>query len=1134
MAHVGTLTVSLVAQATAFEKGLKQATKTLTATAKTFERQARLMERTGKSLMLSITAPLALIGAAASKAAIDWENAFAGVRKTVDATEAQFAKLDNSLRQMTGAIPLTHRELAGIAETAGQLGIQVENISEFTRVMAMMGTATNMASDEAAMAMAQIANIMQSGQKNFDRMGATVVHLGNNLATTERHIANFGLRIAAAGKIAGFTEAQVFAVGGAFASVGVEAEAGGTAVSKVWASMTEAVATGNKHIAMFAATAGMTSAEFATAWRTDAGEAFTRFVEGLGRSGDKAFGILRDLGLKDQRLLRGFLSVAGAGDLLRRSIDMGTKAWRENAALTKEAEQRYKTLASQLKMARNRIYNVAIAFGESLAPYINAALNIMEPAIEQARRMAEAFGRLNPILRTTIVMSLLLVASIGPAIWGYGRLLATIGAVQRALVLLSGIVSRAAFAFAAWRGGAATLGETLSFLVGGKIKLVILGIGALVVATILIIKYWDQLKIYAQAAWSVVGAAALYGASLVVRGVGLILAAIGAIIPAVRGAAQSMFGLADSLKASAASSLASAKAAIASVGSIGKAVQSQADVAKGFRDIEGSAKNAADMQDKLADSMNDASKSAGKNLQSFDEVHQLQEDMGKDIPELDMPALDFAEMDFAEMLDFGGALGGMADFGDALGEQFGRVADMASSAWERLIQAMEPVNRAVEWIKENWPTIGPIIEDIAGLLLLVMIPALIKTGIEAVISGAKVIASWIAQGWEAVASVTKQVAQMIIAGAKWVWLGIKATANAAKVVVAWVIQGIEAVAAVAVQIAQFVIIGAKWVWLGVVALANAAKMAAAWVIALGPVAWITAAVIALAVLVITNWDLIREKTIEIWGIVANWLSDKWDWIKETAGKAWEWIGEHIIEPIQAAWDWLVKTWDTLGAWLSGKWNNIKTWAGEKWENIKGNIIGPIQSTWTWLENTWGNIAGFLDRTWGGIKRTAGDIWKGIANTIIGFVNGIIDAINTMIGSLNNVSFDIPDWVPGRYGGKSIGFDLSTINKVPMLAKGTGYVPADMFAYLHKGEAVVPKAYNEGGLGLSAETLEQAVYRAFVNALRAMQASSQGSSSDDKELVLKLDGNILARTQLPALRREAQRQGFDLLVRPQGV
>ena len=100
---------------------------------------------------------------------------------------------------------------------------------------------------------------------------------------------HFAQRLAGQGKIAGLAEAHVLAIAGAFASVGIEAEAGGTAVGKVLQSMTEAVATGNQNLRVFSAVAGMAVDDFATLWRQDAAEAFTRFVEGLGRSGDKAF-----------------------------------------------------------------------------------------------------------------------------------------------------------------------------------------------------------------------------------------------------------------------------------------------------------------------------------------------------------------------------------------------------------------------------------------------------------------------------------------------------------------------------------------------------------------------------------------------------------------------------------------------------------------------------------------------------------------------------------------------------------------------------------------------------------------------------------------------------------------------------
>src|SRR5690606_25734010 len=156
---------------------------------------------------------------------------FAGVRKTVDATEAEFAELEKGIRDMAKEIPAAATEIAAVAEAAGQLGIQKNAILGFTRTMVDLGVATNMTSDQAATALARLANITQMSQQEFDRLGSAIVALGNNLATTESEIVEMGLRIAGAGAQIGLTEAQILGFAAALSSVGIEAEAGGTAIS---------------------------------------------------------------------------------------------------------------------------------------------------------------------------------------------------------------------------------------------------------------------------------------------------------------------------------------------------------------------------------------------------------------------------------------------------------------------------------------------------------------------------------------------------------------------------------------------------------------------------------------------------------------------------------------------------------------------------------------------------------------------------------------------------------------------------------------------------------------------------------------------------------------------------------------
>lgn len=324
----------------------------------------------------------------ATKEAISLESAFAGVVKTTDGLvdsagdlTAEGAAMKQEFRDLAKETPIAIEELMAIGELGGQLGIAKEDLIDFTETIAAMGVATNLTTEEAAVGFAQMANIMGTPSEEIENMGSAVVALGNNLATTERDVFNFATRIAGAGNIAGLTEAQVFGIAGAFSSVGIEAAAGGTAVQKVLLGINEAVLTGGAEMETFAAVAGISADEFGAAWEEDAGAVFTQFVEGLGAAGDDAVGILSDLGLEDQRLIKAFLSLSGAGDLLSDAIDLSTDAFRDNTALMAEAETRYATTESQIAIFKNTLRDVGFTIGGIVLPFfsqlIEAATNLV-------------------------------------------------------------------------------------------------------------------------------------------------------------------------------------------------------------------------------------------------------------------------------------------------------------------------------------------------------------------------------------------------------------------------------------------------------------------------------------------------------------------------------------------------------------------------------------------------------------------------------------------------------------------------------------------------------------------------------------------------------------------------------------
>ncbi len=330
------------------------------------------------------------------KAAMSFETAFAGVTKTVDGTTEQIAGLREGILTMARQLPSSREQIAKVAEAAGQLGIKTENILSFTRTMVDLGQTTNLSSDQAATALARLANITGMPQEQFDRLGSTVVALGNKLATTEAEIVQMGLRLAGAGEQIGLTEAQILGFAGALSSVGIEAESGGSAFSRVMIDIANSVKTGDASLARFADVAGMSVDAFRTAFETDAAGAIVTFVEGLGKvdaAGGNTFQVLEDLGLSEIRVRDALLRTSNAGDLLRRSVDLGTKAWEDNNALTEEAAKRYETSASKMQVFQNKMSDLQVSLGEQLIPAILGTIGAFErldDALDKQRDSAKA------------------------------------------------------------------------------------------------------------------------------------------------------------------------------------------------------------------------------------------------------------------------------------------------------------------------------------------------------------------------------------------------------------------------------------------------------------------------------------------------------------------------------------------------------------------------------------------------------------------------------------------------------------------------------------------------------------------------------------------------------------------------
>lgn len=386
-----------MAQASA---AVKSVTGDVAALGKTSSAQAEQFQTMGRAGVVAGAAIAAGMGFAI-KAAIDYESAFAGVRKTTDATEAQFAQISDGIREMSRRMPASATEIASVAEAAGQLGVQRDAILPFTETMIELGATTNLTAEQAATAMARLANIMQIPQAQVANLGATLVELGNNGASTESEILDMATRIAGAGRQVGLSSADVLAFANALSSVGIESEAGGTAISRVMIEVQNAVMDGSESLGLFADTAGMSAANFAEAFRSDPADALVSFIEGLRRVGDEGGNtnaVLDALGLADIRVATALRSAAGAGDLFRTSLATGEKAFKNNVALALEYGKRLDTTGAQLSIVKNQLVDVAISFGDEMLPAIRAVAEVLSAFVVGVRELSDDLGPLAPVL----------------------------------------------------------------------------------------------------------------------------------------------------------------------------------------------------------------------------------------------------------------------------------------------------------------------------------------------------------------------------------------------------------------------------------------------------------------------------------------------------------------------------------------------------------------------------------------------------------------------------------------------------------------------------------------------------------------------------------------------------------------
>ena len=425
-------------------KGVRESTSAYQGLASQLKDTGKGIKEVGESID-TITKPiqyastaLAAGGVASAKFAIDFEDSFAGVKKTVDATPEQLAKIKQGIIDLSttgidgrGAIPQTATELNELAAAGGQLGISQENIIDFTEVMAQMGSATNLVGEESAATLARFQNVMGVGQNEIRNIGSAIVDLGNHSATTESEIAEMALRMGKYGSSVRMSAADVLGYSAALSSLGIEAQMGGSAIGRTWLSIETAVASGGEGLTKFAKYSGKSAEEFKEQWNTDSSGAFNGLLKGL-QSAENLTVALDDLGINNTQDIQAMMALVNGYDLVTESVNRSNTAYQENTALQEEFNAKNETTASKLANTKNNIIEAARSIGETMLPSIQDASTTVADFAKGLSQMDDEQKRVVVNTGATVIAIGAISKVSAGAIKGVGGIVEAVGNIKKA------------------------------------------------------------------------------------------------------------------------------------------------------------------------------------------------------------------------------------------------------------------------------------------------------------------------------------------------------------------------------------------------------------------------------------------------------------------------------------------------------------------------------------------------------------------------------------------------------------------------------------------------------------------------------------------------------------------------------
>lgn len=311
----------------------------------------------------------------AAKAAIDFEDGLANVRKSTGATDQELKNIGDSLLDLSTKSRTSLSALTEIATIGGQMGVATKDIESFTEaidiaVVALSDEFTGGA-EEVTSQMGKLRNLFTDIRS--DRIDQDILHISNAInelgasgLATGGFVSEAARRIAGIAVPLGATTGQVLGLSATMEELGFNVERGSSSVVRTLQLMA-------KDTAGFAKIAGTSLGEFSDLVDTDINAAFVSVLDGINElnpSATEMAAILDDLGLSGVGNAELFLKMAENSDLLAEKQNLATEALKGTDSVLAEFNIKNETTAAQLAIVRDNFTKIAIEVGSVVLPVI--------------------------------------------------------------------------------------------------------------------------------------------------------------------------------------------------------------------------------------------------------------------------------------------------------------------------------------------------------------------------------------------------------------------------------------------------------------------------------------------------------------------------------------------------------------------------------------------------------------------------------------------------------------------------------------------------------------------------------------------------------------------------------------------